>query len=176
VGAPVCCNGRGDALLGGKGEEDGGNGVERAAVWGGCCGEGGEDQWWVEGKMRAGLGRLARLKGKICGNRAALVCFGRDDRRMKCQGVLGSVLKTTTKDPGDSGFFLCSSGGRLVPWLEIKDRFSLGFLVFSHYFAKFSPPLKIQCNMVFIGKVLLGFQTSPSTFPFLLFSFFFCKF
>jgi hypothetical protein len=137
---------------------------------GGCCGEGGEDQWWVEGKIRAGLGRLARLKGKICGNRAALVCFGRDDRRMKCQGVLGSVLKTTTKDPGDSGFFLCSSGGRLVPWLEIKDRFSLGFLVFSHYFAKLSPPCKNQCSLVFIGKVLLGFQTSPSTFPFLLFS------
>jgi hypothetical protein len=38
------------------------------------------------------------------------------------------------------------------------------------------PPLKIQCRMVFIGKVLLGFQISPSTFPFLLFSFFFCKF
>ena len=51
------------------------------AEWEGCCGEGGEDQWWVKGKMRAGLGRLARLKGKICGNRAALVCFGRDDRR-----------------------------------------------------------------------------------------------
>jgi hypothetical protein len=34
------------------------------------------------------------------------------------------------------------------------------------------PPFKIQCSMIFIGKVLLGFQTSPSTFPFLLFSFF----
>ena len=30
--------------------------------------------------------------------------------------------------------------------------------------------------MVFIGKVLLGFQTSPSTFPFLFFTSFFCKF
>jgi len=30
--------------------------------------------------------------------------------------------------------------------------------------------------MVFIGKVLLGFQTSPSTFPFLLFSSFFVNF
>jgi hypothetical protein len=31
--------------------------------------------------------------------------------------------------------------------------------------------------MVFIGKILLGFQTSPLTFPFLFFSsFFFCKF
>jgi len=30
--------------------------------------------------------------------------------------------------------------------------------------------------MVFIGKVLLGFQTSPSTFPFLLFFSFFVNF
>jgi len=30
--------------------------------------------------------------------------------------------------------------------------------------------------MIFIGKVLLGFQTSPSTFPFLLFSSFFVNF
>jgi len=31
--------------------------------------------------------------------------------------------------------------------------------------------------MVFVGKVLLGFQISPSTFPFLLFScFFFANF
>jgi hypothetical protein len=30
--------------------------------------------------------------------------------------------------------------------------------------------------MVFIGKVLLGFQISPSTFPFLLFSSFFVNF
>jgi hypothetical protein len=38
------------------------------------------------------------------------------------------------------------------------------------------PPLKIQYSMVFIGNVLLGFQTSPSTFPFLLFSSFFVNF
>jgi len=37
-------------------------------------------------------------------------------------------------------------------------------------------PLQNQYSMVFIGKVLLGFQTSPSTFPFLLFFSFFCKF
>jgi hypothetical protein len=30
--------------------------------------------------------------------------------------------------------------------------------------------------MLFIGEVLLGLQTSPSTFSFLFFSFFFCKF
>jgi len=38
---------------------------------------------------------------------------------------------------------------------------------------KFSPPFCVYCSLVFIGKVLLGFQTSPSTFPFLFFSFFF---
>jgi len=36
--------------------------------------------------------------------------------------------------------------------------------------------MEIQCSMIFIGKVLLGFQTSPSTFPFLLFSSFFVNF
>jgi hypothetical protein len=55
----------------------------------------------------------------------------------------------------------------------------LGFLFLcclSPQISKLPPSLKIQCSMVFIGKVLLGFQTSPSTFPFLLFSSFFCKF
>jgi hypothetical protein len=36
-----------------------------------------------------------------------------------------------------------------------------------------NPPPVFQSSMVFIGKVLLGFHTSPSTFPFLSFSFFF---
>jgi len=49
------------------------------------------------------------------------------------------------------------------------------FLYFSDV-SKLDPPLKIQCSMVFIGKVLLGFQTSPLTFPFLLFSSFFVNF
>jgi hypothetical protein len=64
------------------------------------------------------------------------------------------------------------SGGRRR--LGVKE-IGLGFL-FPFLFVKIAPPLKIQCNMTFIGKVLLGFQTSPSTFPFLLFSSFFCKF
>jgi hypothetical protein len=54
-----------------------------------------------------------------------------------------------------------------------RDRFRVSLPLF--YLSKFSP-LKIQCSMVFIGKYLLGFQTSPSTFPFLLFFSFFCKF
>jgi hypothetical protein len=63
-----------------------------------------------------------------------------------------------------------------------KDRFRLFFFrvffscVLSPPNYQKIPPLKIQCSMVFIGKVLLCFQTSPSTFPFLLFSSFFCKF
>jgi hypothetical protein len=62
-----------------------------------------------------------------------------------------------------------SSGWRRLGVKEI----GLGFL-FPFFICQNCPPsLKIQCSMVFIGKVLLGFQTSPSTFPFLLFSFFF---
>jgi len=38
---------------------------------------------------------------------------------------------------------------------------------------EFFSPCKFLCSMIFIGKVLLGFQTSPSTFPFLFFSCFF---
>jgi hypothetical protein len=41
---------------------------------------------------------------------------------------------------------------------------------------KITPPSQNQYSMVFIGKVLLGFQTSPSTFPFILFSSFFVNF
>ena len=40
----------------------------------------------------------------------------------------------------------------------------------------FSPPWIFLRSIVFIGEVLLGFQTSPSTFPFLLFSSFFVNF
>jgi hypothetical protein len=43
-------------------------------------------------------------------------------------------------------------------------------------FPKLTPLCKNQCSLVFIEKVLLGFQTSPSTFPFLLFSSFFVNF
>jgi len=42
--------------------------------------------------------------------------------------------------------------------------------------SKFFFPLSFYCSMIFIGKVLLGFQTSPSTFSFLFFSFFFVNF
>jgi hypothetical protein len=35
VAAPVCCNGRGSVLLAGKGEENGGNGVEAGLAKGG---------------------------------------------------------------------------------------------------------------------------------------------
>ena len=52
----------------------------------------------------------------------------------------------------------------------------LGFVLFPPFFSKLPPTLKNQSSLVFIGKVLLGFQTSPSTFPFLLFSSFFVNF
>jgi hypothetical protein len=51
-----------------------------------------------------------------------------------------------------------------------RDRFRVSLPFF--YLSKLPLLSEIQCSMVFIGKVLLGFQTSPSTFPFLLFSFF----
>jgi hypothetical protein len=61
------------------------------------------------------------------------------------------------------------------------DKFRLGFFLFPPKFLSRShacpiPPFCVHYSLVFIGKVLLGFQTSPSTFPFLFFSSFFCKF
>jgi len=55
-----------------------------------------------------------------------------------------------------------------------RDRFRVSLSLF--YLSKLPPPFCLSCGPVFIGKVLLGFQISPSTFPFLLFSSFFCKF
>jgi len=57
-----------------------------------------------------------------------------------------------------------------------SDGFRFRVCFVSPFFFKIAPPLKNQCSLVFIGKVLLGFQTSPSTFPFLLFSSFFVNF
>jgi hypothetical protein len=59
-------------------------------------------------------------------------------------------------------------------WRLGEDEMGLGLLFPFSDVVKIAPPLlKIQYSMVFIGKMVLGFQTSPSTFPFLLFSFFF---
>jgi hypothetical protein len=75
VGAPVCCNGRGDALLAGKGEEDGENGVERAAVWGGGCGRKrlmwvwsakGEGELWFPYQGKGGGFKKMRGQGGGC--------------------------------------------------------------------------------------------------------------
>jgi hypothetical protein len=65
-------------------------------------------------------------------------------------------------------------GGRLL--LKKKMGLGLGFFVFFMMLSKLPPLLKIQCSMVFIGKVLLGFQISPSTFLSFSFPLFFCKF
>jgi len=61
-------------------------------------------------------------------------------------------------------FFLLSSP-TFSPRLHPPQTFSSRQSIFS--------PFSFYCSMVFIGKVLLGFQTSPSTFPFLFFSSFF---
>jgi hypothetical protein len=63
-------------------------------------------------------------------------CFGcrGDDGELKWQGVLGSVMKTTTKDPGGRRLF-CWLGewnlvrGRLVWVKEKKGLWFLGFFV-----------------------------------------------
>jgi hypothetical protein len=52
----------------------------------------------------------------------------------------------------------------------------LGFFVFFFDVVKIAPPSQNQYSMVFIGKVLLGFEASPSSFPVLLFSSFFVNF
>ena len=59
--------------------------------------------------------------------------------------------------------------GGAAALLEKKNGFRFRFFCIFSDVVKITPLLKIQCSMVFIGKVLLGFQTSPSTFPFLLF-------
>jgi hypothetical protein len=62
----------------------------------------------------------------------------------------------------DFPFFLKAGGRRLG---QDRVKVFLGFLfLLPPLIAKLPPPLKIQCSMVFIGKVLLGFQISPSTF------------
>jgi hypothetical protein len=60
--------------------------------------------------------------------------------------------------------------------LEKKDGFRVRFFCIFFVVKNIPPIVKNQCSLVFIGKVLLGFQTSPSTFPFLLFSSFFVNF
>jgi hypothetical protein len=60
--------------------------------------------------------------------------------------------------------------------LEKKMGLGLGFFVFFPDIVKIAPLSQNQYSMVFIGKILLGFQTSPSTFPFFSFPLFFYKF
>jgi hypothetical protein len=93
--------------------------------------------------------------GKKVSNRGAAVL-----------GVAAGVEKSKAK----------GGGGRLcLGFLGLGLGFPLLFFCFFSF--KITPLLlKIQYSMVFIGRVLLGFQISPSTFPFILFSSFFCKF
>ena len=84
-----------------------------------------------------------------------------------------------SKDPGEQ-IFKTSREGAAEWFFEWGERMGLRLGFFCVFFfwmlAKLTPSLKNQCSMVFIGKVLLGFQTSPSTFLSFSFPFFFCKF
>ncbi|KAH8512032.1 hypothetical protein H0E87_009284 [Populus deltoides] len=72
----------------------------------------GKIEWWVEGKMRVGLGRLALPRGRFVGI-GRLVCFGRDDRR-KAEMSRGPWLCFENNHQGPRGqwpFFLLVLGG-----------------------------------------------------------------
>jgi hypothetical protein len=62
----------------------------------------------------------------------------------------------------------------------MREKKELKFSRVSVFVAPFNceiaPPLQNQCSMVFIGKILLGFQTSPSTFLSFSFPLFFVNF
>jgi len=100
------------------------------------------------------------------------------------------VLRFAFPKPKEGAAFFGFRGWRLRWFFFI----GLGFLLFfSQFFSAphackffsfpvnqfFSPspknfsPCLLHCSMIFIGKVLLGFQTSPSTFPFFFFYIFF---
>jgi hypothetical protein len=125
-----------------------------ATVHGGC--EGGSC-----GRVCMGLGgQRELLRGRICrwlcvDERERGQCFGGCWRRW-------GRLRENTKKIQNRGV------GQTAAWR--RDRFRVLFLCcLSPQISKL-PPSKYMCSMVFIGKVLLGFQISPSTFPFLLFS------
>jgi hypothetical protein len=64
--------------------------------------------------------------------------------------------------------------GQTAAWR--RDRFRVLLLCCLLLKYQNCPPSQIQDSIVFIGKVLLGFQTSPSTFPFFSFPLFFVNF
>jgi hypothetical protein len=63
-------------------------------------------------------------------------------------------------------------GGRRLLLKKKKIKFFRVRFVSSFFLSRL-PPSQNQYSMVFIEKILLGFQTSPSTFPFFSFPLFF---
>ena len=79
-------------------------------------------------------------------------------------GVESKKKKNQNRERGAAWLSGCR-GEKKCFWFRVFCGFSTLY--------KIAPPQKNQFSMVFIGKLLLGFQTSPSIFPFLLFSSFF---
>jgi hypothetical protein len=111
-----------------------------------------------------------RSKAEMAGEmamRGAAGSVGDDEGKkiIKGEGQPASVNREREAcgRPCSLWFFPTGRGGTL------EKKMGLGLGIFSDV-VKIAPPEKNQCSLVFIGKVLLGFQTSPSTFPFLLFS------
>ena len=191
MGAPVCCNGKGDALLAGKGEEDGGNGVERAAVWGGCgrkrlmwvwSAKGEGELWFPYQGKGGGFKKMRDREGAAPGlvlkeRELSLVpgCRGEEKNQRGGAASLCKQGKGGLRPPLLPLVFFSMGMGGAAPCKKTGLGLGFFFCIFL-MFPKLTPPLKIQYSMVFIGRVLLGFQISPSTFLFLLFSSFFVNF
>jgi hypothetical protein len=88
-----------------------------------------EKGWGTAERGRfVGMGRLWFVLAEMTGG------------KLKCQGVLGSVLKTTTKDPGGQLlFFFVSPGGRLV--CVGRDKFRFRVCCVFPFLKKKLPPL-----------------------------------
>jgi hypothetical protein len=130
----------------------------------------------MEGSVQRGRGWSKRGTASVCSG----VLYGGsgevrgDDAELKWQGVLGSVLKTTTKDPGGRRLF-CWLGegslvrGRLVCVGRDKFRFRFFFCI-SPQMCKINPlHLCVLKATIYRKKMLLGLTLGPSTS-------FFCKF
>jgi len=87
-----------------------------------------EKGWGMAERGRfVGMGRLWFVLAEMTGG------------KLKCQGVLGSVLKITTKDPGGQRlFFLVSPGGWLV--CVGRDKFRFRVCCVSPFFFLKPPP------------------------------------
>jgi len=108
---------------------------------------------------------LARKSGELCGG-----WFGPRKREIeKCMGAAVIWFRGVSDSVGEDKILNRGGGGGS----REKEGFRVRYFLYFFLMLSKLPPLKNQCSLVFIGNVLLGFQTSPSTFSFLLFSSFF---